>query len=342
MLCQESKKLLGEFLLAIADKESESEKLKESLEITKYIDPEELFLRLDSIGYGYLRPSDILHICSLLQIATSEGECKGLLRFFDYDSDSRLGFLEFLDIILPRNNDSRAYLLEKIEKSIIFNSEVDFKLKKILEHEIGIVKMIERYKRQLEKFDGFNVIRAYGEIKKSHNDLADLAIVEFFQSIGIEISLKDVENIISRIDKDKDGKIGYSEFVGMFSNFHEKTNNDRSITPIRSTKIITPLKPIYADRSPISELRGLGTNRSQISELRSLGTNRSNSRTPLKNKASLENSRLEYSNIPLRKSAVLNRSNSKTPLKTRTAIENSRFEYSNIPLRKSAVLYRNI
>lgn len=321
MLSEDSKRLLGEFLIAIADKERECDGIKDELSISSVCDPELLFMRLDSGNSGFLRSSDIFRLTTNLGLKTTETHCRGIIRFYDSDNDCRLKFSEFLDLILPKDDDKRTLILEKHKNVISYNIETDGGLKRLLETEIQMVKLMENYKNRLENLADFNIIRAYGEIKRNFEILGQNALTDFFRDIGIEISSRDIGSIIARIDRDKDGKIGYSEFLGLFSNFNE---NLRKETPIKQHQ--SHIKNVYTPtKSNISVL-----NESSLKQ-ESTPYKPTYSSTPLKTLQKDKN----YSAISNSKSK---RSSSKTPLKQHVRFDNS---VNLAPFRKSENLARS-
>ena len=83
----------------------------------------------------------------------------------------------------------------------------------------------ESLRQKLNRRTFFNVYEAFKALDK--NDLGFFSIEEFKTLLldhGIHAGTKDVANLVSRYDKNQDGKITYSEFVN-------------EIMPVSPTKI---------------------------------------------------------------------------------------------------------
>lgn len=102
MLGYESEKRLKNLLVAISDGELVLERTRQRLCEIRDFAPGSAFQRLDRDGNEYITSFEILNFLRDNRVYTAtEQECHRLVKFFDSDEDGRLSFNDFIQIVLP-------------------------------------------------------------------------------------------------------------------------------------------------------------------------------------------------------------------------------------------------
>ena len=105
-LSQETKPVLADLLLTIAQFEQQIELKRQYLAMNENFEPYSAFQRLDRQGSGFLTSREFLSYLRDNGLATgvTEADCYYLVKFFDSDLDGQLHYPDFMQIILPCSN----------------------------------------------------------------------------------------------------------------------------------------------------------------------------------------------------------------------------------------------
>ena len=102
MLGYESERRLRDLLMTISDGEREIEFSRQRLCNIRDFSPHAAFQRIGRDLTDFLTPLELLMFLNDNQVHhVSEQELQQLLRFFDSDEDGRLSYQDFLQIVLP-------------------------------------------------------------------------------------------------------------------------------------------------------------------------------------------------------------------------------------------------
>lgn len=102
MLGYETERRLKNYLVAIADGESILERARQRLCEIRDFSPESAFQRLDRDGNLILSSFELVnYLRDNRSYTATEAECLRLVKFFDSDEDGRLTLNEFIQMLLP-------------------------------------------------------------------------------------------------------------------------------------------------------------------------------------------------------------------------------------------------
>ena len=105
LLSEKTKKLLKKLLLKIAKNELELELKRQYLASNEHMEPYALFTRIDRNADGFISPMELLHFLRDNNVHDmTEADCYYMVKFFDADEDGRLHFPDFMQMVLPCDN----------------------------------------------------------------------------------------------------------------------------------------------------------------------------------------------------------------------------------------------
>lgn len=105
LLCAKTKKLLKKVLLKAAKSELDIELRRQYLASNEHMEPYSMFTRMDRNEDGFLTPMEILNFLRDNNIHDmTEADCYYLVKFFDSDEDGRLHYPDFMQMVLPCDN----------------------------------------------------------------------------------------------------------------------------------------------------------------------------------------------------------------------------------------------
>lgn len=102
MIGYETERRLKNFLVAIGEGEQVLERARQRLCEIRDFAPESAFQRIDRDGNIYISSYELLNYLRDNNVfSISESECYRLVKFFDSDEDGRLSLSDFIQIVLP-------------------------------------------------------------------------------------------------------------------------------------------------------------------------------------------------------------------------------------------------
>ena len=104
-LSVKTKLLLKKLLLKIARRELDIELKRQFLASNEQMEPYSMFLRIDRNQDGFITPMEILNFIRDNNVHDmTEADCYYLVKFFDSDEDGRLHYPDFMQMVLPCDN----------------------------------------------------------------------------------------------------------------------------------------------------------------------------------------------------------------------------------------------
>jgi hypothetical protein len=105
LVSEKTKKLLKKLLLKIAKNELDLELKRQYLASNEHMEPYALFTRIDRNIDGFISPMELLHFLRDNNVHNmTEADCYYIVKFFDADEDGRLHFPDFMQMVLPCDN----------------------------------------------------------------------------------------------------------------------------------------------------------------------------------------------------------------------------------------------
>ena len=238
MISRETETKLSELFLSISTRENEIELSRYELSKHKDFDTILSFQYLDKLNLNSLSPSDIQSFLDKFHFYCVQSETYSLIRQYDNNKNGRLGYTEFLQLVLPSTNPGFRELA--LARRGVRSSEVEYLLVKLIQQEILYHRSLESIKRDLVSKADFNLLECFKVINfRGESSLTRAALTEFLRKFKA-ITEQDIDAIFRRLDNDGDSVLSYLEFVDavMPVNRGESasiTGNVRNSSPLRSS-----------------------------------------------------------------------------------------------------------
>jgi Ca2+-binding EF-hand superfamily protein len=148
----------------------------------------------------------------------SESEAFTLVQFFDSNGNNRLSYQEFLQMLLPcENNVLRNITLDRPSRRITrydrLPRDIELSISAILEKEIDLQRRLEVLKRELEVQYDYSPYAAFRSVDRYNSGRIDsVNCGAFLRQNGHYASELELLAIVRRIDTDGDATVNYQEF----------------------------------------------------------------------------------------------------------------------------------
>lgn len=181
--------------------------------------PLALFERIDRDANGAITSYELNNFLRDHHVYTiSESEAFNLVKFFDSDNDNRLSFQDFLQLLLPcEDNLLRSITLDRPHYSRVsrFDSlpcDIESAAVEILQQEVDLARRCDGLRRELEVRFDYSALSAYRSVDK-YNDgnINTCNLGAFLRATGHYASERELLAIIRRIDTDGDARLSYAE-----------------------------------------------------------------------------------------------------------------------------------
>ncbi len=219
MLSIETEARVAKILLSLAEGERSIEVSRQVLSDNYDFDPYQIFRALDSCCKNCVDTCDIINFLRTKGIYANEEEVNFLILSYDEDSNGTLSYSEFLNLVQSENSPKKNNAFSKMEK-LSFN--VEYSLSKLLEKEIDMARNIIPLLKDLKCRYDFNIHDIY-HLVKSINSITPESLKCFLDRNCASYLETDINNIMKRLDINKDGRVDLCEFHSFFG-FPECSN----------------------------------------------------------------------------------------------------------------------
>ena len=179
------------------------------------------FRIFDVDAKGYITYTDLKEGLNAIGVFPSHEELDLYIKRYDKNNDKRIRFSEFSDSFTPidayygslvnrrTSNDVRGRLYSRDD---VFLSETRIEYKNAWRTHFKNESYAESLRQRLYKRPGFNIYEAFISCDLNENgSISKDELRRLIESRGFYVSEKEVNQLVEKIDKDRDGRISYSE-----------------------------------------------------------------------------------------------------------------------------------
>ncbi|CAG9312033.1 unnamed protein product [Blepharisma stoltei] len=175
------------------------------------------FRLFDRKGLGYLSKIDIEDCFKSLGVYPTEEEIYLLFRHFDNDEDGRLRYSDICEMLAPKEHEYLTIIQARIprnNKGEIFTSDTMIQLGKTLRCLVNNENSSERLRHEISKRPDFNATDTFCSLDYNRNSFISLEeFRKFLMDNGKYPSETDLLGLMNRYDRNRDGRVTFSEFV---------------------------------------------------------------------------------------------------------------------------------
>ena len=216
-------------------------RLEQSAQIRKRVlsnyyefDPAKIFEKIDTENKGQITPDNISSFLNNHNIQYTNESLKLLIIFYDTDFDGVLSFQEFLPLI---QNDNALINNKKLNISSDYNDisfNIEYCVTKIFEKELELNQYIINILIQINKniYDNLSVL--FNDISLNKDYISQTDIMNYLDENKIDYTKNQINDIMKRLDINKDGKIDFNEFDYLFGLAKSNNVNNNLNNKIRS------------------------------------------------------------------------------------------------------------
>lgn len=195
------------------------EKKKNELALRHDFNLIDAFRLFDKNDFGSISLPDFEDTFKYFNFSAPRDEIYLLLKH--YSPNSRLSFSDFSELISPKQIEYARILrnrspnnTEYFDNLTVFSPDTLNLILDTFRLLLDAESLAERVRQKLTRMPDFSLHQAFTAIDKDRNGFIT---IDEFQNIlhnhGIFASSKDLQNLLSKYDKNRDGRVSYSEFV---------------------------------------------------------------------------------------------------------------------------------
>jgi len=179
------------------------------------------FRVLDVENKGFVACMELEEGLRVLGVRPLGDECYLLIRSYSKLSDSRLRFSDFSSMLTPKDAHLASALSQREpyrstlrDPRDAFSSETLQRFAQVLRLLLDCESLSERLRQRLSRRPEFSSYDAFQAIDRDRNGFITLEeLREVMEEKGCKVSSRDLKCLMERYDKNRDGRVSYSEFV---------------------------------------------------------------------------------------------------------------------------------
>lgn len=199
----------------------EIERKKNDLALRHDFNLIDAFRVFDKHDFGYVTLSDLEDSFRNLGFYSTTDEVYLLIKHFSHLQNSRLSFADFSELFSPKQDEYSRILRNRNALNVSYNERLRVFSRETLELFLATFRLIfdaetlaERVRQRLSRMPEFSLHQAFVAVDKDRNGFIT---IDEFQNIlnahGIFATGKDLQILLEKYDKNRDGRVTYSEFV---------------------------------------------------------------------------------------------------------------------------------
>lgn len=179
------------------------------------------FQMFDINDIGYVGEFDLEDTFVELGIRPTREELTLLFKHYSSLNNRRLTYSEFSKLFSPKELEYSRILSNRIpfnvsrnERRRVFSADTVYKITRVLKLHLDSENAAESLRHRLARRPSFSMHEAFQAVDQDRNGYITFGEFQgLLEQHGIFATAKDVESLMDRYDKDKDGRVSYSEFL---------------------------------------------------------------------------------------------------------------------------------
>ena len=216
MLSKNTISIFCDLLMNLSEKEKQVEISRQILCQNLNFDAYQVFSYIDRESKNYINEINLMILLNKKnKIPCTLEELQFLIFLYDENFDAKLSYSEFLNIVLSNNNyELRKSAREKIcsnydISTLSFN--IEYSLIKLFQKELDLIRTTRILIDKLKSRNDFNVHDLFHYVK-GYGNITHESMKIFLEKNLILFDNNDLNNIMKRMDINKDSKIDFDEF----------------------------------------------------------------------------------------------------------------------------------
>ena len=246
MLTEDTQRILCSLFITIAKGENNIKITRQVLSSSFDFSPYNIFSYLTRANTKQIDSNIIYNYLNSNNISISKDESKLIILFYDKNLDNVLSFEEFCNFIHNDKFITNNYDIV-FKKKLSLETNIEFLLLKLFEKEIELAKKVISYLKKLKIRADSNIHNIYHFLTKS-NYIDKLCLQEFFENNNVVYIDSDLNNLIRRLDINKDGVVDLRELNALLD-FPQTLNNYYRFIPCNICKEKECDKCLYVNNS---------------------------------------------------------------------------------------------
>lgn len=200
--------------------ERELETSKQSLSYRHDFNLYDAFKVFDPSNYGNVGVHDLMDGFAAYHVTLGFDEAELIMRRYDNNGDGRLNYTEFISMFLPMDRPTSDILQARranighFPRSEIFAGVTKDMFASLLRQHINVESYAERIRQRLASRPFFRQSEAFMALdNRSHNFITKDEFGDMLAHHRFFATENELSTLIDRFDKNKDGRVTYSEFV---------------------------------------------------------------------------------------------------------------------------------
>lgn len=199
----------------------ELEEAKTELALRTDFTLEDTFGMFDLEDLGYVTTLEIEETLRSFGLSFLVDEVRLFIKHYSTHSSTRLDFDEFSQSLLPQSSEYSRIVRSRLpfnavpaDRRRVFDIETQVRLNRVFRIHLDSERVAESLRQRLNRNPSFNLYDAFKAVDKSNDGVITLdEFRSMLQDHGLYATTKDLESLMDRYDKDRDGRVSYSEFV---------------------------------------------------------------------------------------------------------------------------------
>lgn len=195
--------------------------VRQKLSLRADFNLEDAYRMFDNNTRGFITAKDMSDTLNFLDLHPSTEDLYTWFRRFDQNSDGRLTFRDFCCMFTPQQCEYRKLLKNRPSRNVVaskrrgvFSLETQALMKKAIALLLEVEVAADGVRARLVSQPSFDPKAAFAELDLDENGYITLDELRIaLQACGKYATERELLGLLSRYDRDKDGKISYADFI---------------------------------------------------------------------------------------------------------------------------------